>query len=130
MKKPLFGAICLMLVPFIAQAAEKSAPDTTTAVDRSTPDNTKINKRDRNEQTLTPLDQSNKKADIRVTQAIRKSILRHHLSVDAKNIKIITINGEVTLRGPVNNSTEKAKIAQLATVVPGVKSLNDELEVK
>ena len=130
MEKPIFTALCLMLVPFIAQAAERAISDTSTPMERSTPDNTKINKRDRNEQTLTPLDQSNKKADIRVTQAIRKSILRHHLSVDAKNIKIITINGDVTLRGPVNNSTEKEKIAKLTKEVPGIKTLNNQLEVK
>jgi len=130
MKKPLVAAMCLVLAPFIVHAAEQSGSYTTPAIDRTIPDNTRINKRDRNDQTLTPFDQSNKKGDLKLTQAIRKSILKNHLSTDAKNIKIISIAGEVTLRGPVNNSAEKEKIAQLAKAVPGIKTLNNELEVK
>jgi hyperosmotically inducible protein len=86
--------------------------------------------RDRNHQNLTPLDQSNNKADIDLTQAIRKSVMKNHLSMNAKNIKIISINGDVTLRGPVRNNAEKDKIAKLAKAVSGVNSLNNELEVK
>lgn len=87
MKKPVLAAMCLMLAPFIVQAAEQSESDTSTAMERANPDNTNINKRDRNEQTLTPLDQSNTKADINITQAIRKSIMKHELSTNAKKYK-------------------------------------------
>ncbi len=130
MEKPIFTGLCLMLASFMVQAAEPSGSETAPAMERSTPDNTHINKRDRNEQTLTPLDQSNTKADLRITQLIRKSIMKHHLSMDAKNIKIITRNGDVTLRGPVNNTGEREKIAALAKAVPGIKTLNNQLEVK
>lgn len=92
-------------------------------------DNTDINERDRNQQALTPMDQSNTKADIKVTQAIRKSLMEKEMSTNAKNIKIITRNGNVTLRGPVASAEEKREIAKLAKVVPGIKKVSNQLEV-
>ena len=132
MKKSICAATCLILASFIAQAADQSASGTsaTTTMDSSTPDNTNINKRDRNEQTLTPLDQSNAQSDIKITQAIRKSIMNQNFSTNAKNIKIVTQNGEVTLRGPVDNSAEIEKINALAKAVPGIKAVDNQLEVK
>lgn len=138
-KYALFSMI-LILAPFIVYGAEESLSDTPAAMERSNPDNlnpenskpdnTNINKRDRDNQTLTPLDQSNTNADVKITQAIRKSIMQQDFSTDAKNIKIITQNGEVTLRGSVNNNAEAMKIAALAKAVPGIKALNNQLEVK
>ena len=93
-------------------------------------DNTDINDRDRNQQALTPMDQSNTKADIKVTQAIRKSLMEKEMSTNAKNIKIITRNGNVTLRGPVASAEEKREIAKLAKAVPGIKKVSNQLEVK
>lgn len=130
MTKPILTAVCLMLVPFITPAAEQTVRDTTPAMERTAPDNTSVNKRDRNTQTLTPLDQSNTKADTDITQAVRKSIMNEQLSMNAKNIKIITQNGEVTLRGPVDSSAERNKIVELANAVPGIRSVNNQLEVK
>lgn len=132
MKKSICAATCLILASFVVHAADQSASGTsaTTTMDSSTPDNTTVNKRDRNEQTLTPLDQSNAQSDLKITQAIRKSLMRQDLSVNAKNIKIVTQNGEVTLRGPVDNSTEIENISALAKAVPGVKSVDNQLEVK
>lgn len=130
MNKPILAAICLMFSSFIAHAQDQSATVTSTATERSAPDNTNVNKRDVNEQTLTPLDQSNSQADINITQSIRKSIMRENFSSDAKNIKIITQNGDVTLRGPVDSSRESVRIAELAKAVPGLKTLNNQLEVK
>ena len=96
----------------------------------SNADNTNINERDRNKQALTPMDQSNTKADIKVTQAIRKSLMEKEMSTNAKNIKIITRNGHVTLRGPVASAAEKMEIAKLAKAVPGIKKVSNQLEVK
>lgn len=130
MKKFTVATMCLMFTPLLAQAAEGSRTDTYTTMERANPDNTNINKRDRNEETLTPLDQSNTESDTKITQAIRKSIVKNDFSMDAKNIKIITQNGEVTLRGPVNDKGEREKIAALAKSVPGTKAVNNQLEVK
>jgi hyperosmotically inducible protein len=130
MKKSAFAVLCLVLGPFAAQAVDRADANASATVEHANPDNTKVNVRDRNHQNLTPLDQSNNKADIDLTQAIRKSVMKNHLSMNAKNIKIISINGDVTLRGPVRNNAEKDKIAKLAKAVSGVNSLNNELEVK
>ena len=135
MKQPLLATLCLMLTPFLAHAAEKAVYDKPAVnmpagMEHRAPDNTDINKRDRNEQTLTPMDQSNTEGDINITKDLRKSIMKQDFSTDAKNIKIITRNGEVTLRGPVKSVTEKDAIAKLAKAVPGIKTLNNELEVK
>ena len=140
MKKPLLVALGLALVTFAAQAADKvdnanSASETRMTSEPMTsenvkPNNTEVNKRDRDDQTLTPMDQSNSKADINITQAIRKAIMKQKLSTNAKNIKVITQDGEVTLRGPVNSKTEVVKIVTLAKAVPGIKTLNNQLEVK
>ena len=48
----------------------------------------------------------------------------------AKNVKIITENGVVTLRGPVKSEAEKTKIAELAKAAAGQAKLENQLEVK
>lgn len=52
------------------------------------------------------------------------------LSMTAKNVKIITENGVVTLRGPVNSAAEKAKIGELAMANAGQAKIDNQLEVK
>ena len=130
MKKPLTVAMCLMLASFMVQAADTSVGGSHMATDHVKANNTEVNKRDRNEQTLTPIDQSNTKADLDITQAIRKSIMKHELSTNAKNIKVITQNGEVTLRGPVDSKSEIKKIVKMTKSVPGIRTVNNQLEVK
>ena len=51
-------------------------------------------------------------------------------SFSAKNIKIITVNAEVTLRGVVANDGEKTAIQTLAEQLSGVKKVNNQLDVK
>src|SRR5687767_888389 len=65
-------------------------------------DNSAKNVRDRGDETLTAEDQGGSPDDRKVTQAIRKALLDSpgYFSLSAKNIKIITENGKVTLRGP------------------------------
>lgn len=132
MKIISFTVICLALASFASHAAENAVSNTNTVtpVEHSAADNTKVNKRDQNNQTLTPMDQSNSESDLQITSAIRKSIIRQHLSMDAKNIKIMTINGDVTLRGPVSSRTEIEKIVETTKSIPGIKTLNNQLEVK
>lgn len=78
-------------------------------------DDTGRNLRDRDNQTLTPMDQSNDPDDVKVTRDIRKALVADDaLSMTAKNIKIITVHGKVVLRGPVANVQEKTKIAKTA----------------
>src|ERR687892_170282 len=78
---------------------------------QTAPDNTGRNVRDRGGVTLTPGDQSESEADRTLTQQIRKAVVADDsLSTTAKNIKIITVDGVVTLRGPVNTPQEKQLI--------------------
>jgi hyperosmotically inducible periplasmic protein len=94
-------------------------------------DNTKRNVRDRNAQTLTPLDQGNNKADLATTAKIRKEIIASKdMSVNARNVKIITRNGQVTLRGPVNNSEEKRLIGEIANRIALSDNVDNQLEVR
>lgn len=92
-------------------------------------DDTGRNVRDRDNQTLTPSDQSNDPHDLKLTRDIRKALVADDtLSTTAKNIKIITVHGKVTLRGPVDTVKEKAKIGKKAAKL--AKGLVDnQLEV-
>jgi len=94
------------------------------------PDNSGKNVRDRQDATLTPGDQSNAKSDVAITQAIRKAVVADKgLSVNARNVKIITTKGVVTLRGPVGSAEEKETIAAKAQQVAGVKRVDNQLEI-
>jgi hypothetical protein len=95
------------------------------------PDNTKNNERDRNDANKTPLDQSNNSADIDITAKIRSAIVDDSaMSTNARNIKIITQNGEVTLRGVVDSQAEKDSIETKARAVAGVTRIDNQLEIK
>ena len=94
-------------------------------------DNTARNVVDRSGDSLTPGDQGQTKADVGITRNIRKAVMdKDQLSLRAKNIKIITADGKVTLRGPVNSDDEQRTIAAIAQDVPGVTSVDNQLEVK
>jgi hyperosmotically inducible periplasmic protein len=100
--------------------------DTTTA-DR---DNTAVNVRDRSDAAKTPIDQNENQKDINTTADIRKRVVDSKMSTDAKNAKIITQNGKVTLRGPVKSENEKKEILKIAIEVAGEGNVDDQLEVQ
>jgi len=92
-------------------------------------DNTKINDRDRHG-ALTPTDQGGGK-DRDITAAIRRAVVGDGaLSFTAKNVKIITVGGKVTLRGPVKSDAEKTAIEAKAKATAGVAEVDNQLEVK
>lgn len=92
-------------------------------------ENTEINARDQDNSTLTPEDQKETEGDIKITAAIRQALVKKEsLSVNAQNIKIITRNGVVTLRGPVESEAEKIKLQDIAKQTPGVIQVNNNLE--
>jgi osmotically-inducible protein OsmY len=79
----------------------------------------------------TPLDQGNSKADVDTTAQIRKEIVAgKNMSVNAKNVKIITKDGQVTLRGPVNTAEEKRLIGEIADRIARSGNVDNQLEVK
>jgi osmotically-inducible protein OsmY len=94
-------------------------------------DNTGRNVRDRDDRLPTPTDQGNSETDRDITAHIRKEIVANDaLSTNAHNVKIITIDGIVTLRGPVKSVQEKAAVAAAAHRAPGVKRVDDQIEVE
>jgi len=94
-------------------------------------ENTERNVRDSGGATLTPEDQKETGDDRKITAAIRQSIVKDKsLSLDAHNAKIITRNGIVTLRGPVENSAEKIKLQSIAEKNLEVKQVDNQLEPK
>jgi hyperosmotically inducible protein len=94
------------------------------------PDNSGKNVRDRNDQTKTAGDQSESESDRTISQNIRQAITADDsLSTNGKNVKIITIDGTVTLRGPVKSDKEKSAIAAKAQQIAGVKNVDNQLEI-
>lgn len=130
MKKQLILAGCLILTPYLAIAASEPAATEQPTVQDGDPSNTGINKRDRDDKTLTPMDQMENESDLKITQEIRQALMDGEFSMNAKNIKVITRNGEVTLRGPVETAAEREKIEALVKAMPGIKSIDNQLEVK
>jgi sporulation protein YlmC with PRC-barrel domain len=89
------------------------------------PDNTA-----RNDRALTPLDQGNSQADLDTTAQIRKDILADDgMSVNAKNVKIITRDGRVTLRGVVNSDEERHNVGEIANHVAHSGNVDNQLAV-
>jgi osmotically-inducible protein OsmY len=94
------------------------------------PDNTAKNARDKDGGKLTVFDQGGSEADRNTTAEIRKAIVGDDsLSTNAHNVKIITVDGKVTLRGPVETSAEKTKVEMLAKNVAGASHVKSELEI-
>ena len=94
-------------------------------------DNTGQNVRERNNRALTPLDQGNSQADVDTTAQIRKEIIADKgMSLNAKNVKIITLDGHVTLRGPVNSAEEKRLIGEIADRIAQVGNVDNQLDVQ
>ncbi|PYK48175.1 MAG: hyperosmotically inducible protein [Verrucomicrobia bacterium] len=122
MKRTLLVLACLSALSVAAFAAED---------EKTNSDNTATNERDRSGETKTSGDQSNSSADLKITQAIRQALMKDdQLSMTAKNIKIITANGQVTLRGPVKTAQEKSKIDQLARSAASGAKIENQLDVK
>ena len=95
-------------------------------------DNTDVNVQDRRGETLTTSgDQSERAADRTLTQRIQQAIVADEsLSTTAKNVKIIMINGVVTLRGSVHTLQEKGSIAATAQHIAGTNNVDNQLEIK
>ncbi len=93
-------------------------------------DNSGRNVRDRNDATKTPADQSESEADRTISQNVRQAVTADDsVSTNGKNVKIITNDGTVTLRGPVKSEQEKTNIGAKAQQIAGVKRVDNQLEI-
>jgi hyperosmotically inducible periplasmic protein len=95
------------------------------------PDNTKVNKRDRSPGEPTADQAKDNPSDREIMQKIRKALVDDSsLSTYAHNVKVISQNGKVTLKGPVRSEEEKQSVEQKAAQVAGAGNVTNELTVK
>src|SRR3984893_3575467 len=115
-------ALSVSWVPSRAQSATSQAQ----------PDNTKVNKRDKNPNEATADQQKMNAADRNLTARIRKSVMADMtLSTYAHNVKIISQNGIVTLKGPVRSADEvKSIVAKAVEVAGGSGKVVNQMSVK
>jgi len=92
------------------------------------PDNTKTNKTDSAKTTADQ--QKQNKTDLETTRQIRQLLTKDkQLSTYAKNVKIVTQNGSVTLSGPVRTDEEKKSVEKAATDVAGAGHVKSDLQI-
>ena len=107
-----------------------AAADRTAAGEGKPADNSARNARDATGEKVTPLDQSHAESDVELTRAIRKSLVDDAtLGTNAQNVKVITVDGMVTLRGPVATAGELERVVAVANKAAGADRVVNELEV-
>jgi len=117
--------ICKVVLSTLALAQDASQQNPTPA------DNTKINQRDRDPNATTADQQKDNRSDRDITQQIRRSITSDQsLSSYAHNVKVVTQNGLVTLKGPVRSDEEKKAIESKAAEIAGADKVTSNLEVQ
>src|ERR1700693_5816268 len=95
------------------------------------PDNTKMNKGDASKDATTADQQKMNPTDRAISQKIRAEIMKDKsLSTYAHNVKIITQDGKVTLKGPVRSQDEKATIESKATAIAGDGNVTSQIEIE
>lgn len=130
--------ITLVIMFFISPwaGAEGTHAKQTETTQKVEVDNSGVNKRDISKngeaRTLTPDDQTQgSKQDVEITRKIRADLMKEKdLSLYAQNVKIITLNGVVHLRGPVMTMAEKQKVAATAQKYAGAAAVTNDIEVK
>jgi hyperosmotically inducible protein len=100
-----------------AEPSDNAAP---VVADAHAVNNTGKNARDTEVAAVTPADQKENASDLQITQKIRQAVMADDsLSFTAKNAKIVTQDGHVTLRGPVKTAAERSTLAAHASRVAG-----------
>ncbi|MBC7659563.1 MAG: BON domain-containing protein [Chitinophagaceae bacterium] len=87
-------------------------------------DNSRINRLQDGDPRLSADQQGNSRNDIAITSKIRRSIIgRSDLSVYVQNVKIITRDGYVVLKGPVRSEAEREIVENTAAEVAGIENV-------
>lgn len=80
---------------------------------------------------VTPQDQGGTEIERTTTANIRKALMDNKaLSFTAKNVKVITANGTITLRGSVPTQREKDEIVAATKKHAGSYTVSDQIEIK
>jgi osmotically-inducible protein OsmY len=121
----------LVLVSALLGGTFLIAQDQNTTGTPAPADNTKMNQRDRDASQQTADQQKENRSDRDITQQVRRAIVKDKsLSTYAHNVKIITENGQVTLKGPVRSEEEKRAVEAKAAEVAGNNNVTSQLDVK
>ena len=119
-------AVALMFTGRTSLQAQNQSEGSTTPVD-----NKKTNVRDREKTAPTADQQKDNLSDREVTREIRRSLVKDKaLSSYAHNVKIITRDGHVTLKGPVRSDEEKRAVEARANEIAGESRVSSQLDVK
>ena len=115
-------ASVISVSPAVAQEGDmRQAPAT---------DNTRLNKRDRDKAQPTADQQKENLSDRDLTKQIRRALVKDKsLSTYAHNVKIISRDGKVTLKGPVRSEDEKQAIEAKAIEVAGQGNVTNDIHV-
>jgi len=128
----LFLAVLIVNLPVAASFAQDAAPSSQAPTEMPpAPDNTEMNKRDQAPQEQTSDQAGMQMSDVDIMQKIRKAVVADDsLSTYAHNVKIITKDGKVTLKGPVRSTHERASVKAKAIAVVGARNVTDQMSVK
>ena len=130
MKHGLRMAFQMLLFACLLTVASTLASAQDSSAQQPAPDNTKVNERDKNQAEPTADQQKENRPDRDISRQIRRSIVQDKsLSSYAHNVKIITENGMVTLKGPVRSDEEKSAVEAKAAEVAGKDKVTSQLEV-
>ena len=136
MKKSILAII--LAVPALVIGAQASAQAASSdsgsrmssSSDAVAPDNTKSNRQDPSNRQASSDKQKNDSADIDLAKRIRQSVMADKdLSTYGHNVKIVAVNGTVTLNGVVRSADEKMLIGRKAAQIAGDGHVVDELKV-
>jgi hyperosmotically inducible periplasmic protein len=112
--------------PAILQAQSPTQP-----TDTKKPDNTAQNKGDQKPGAVTADQQKMNATDRDLTAKIRRSIMANKsLSVYAHNVKIISQNGIVTIKGPVRSDDEVRSIMASAIEIAGADNAVNQMTIQ
>ena len=94
------------------------------------PDKTSVNASPRGKIVTAKNQATGSKADVKTTRRIKRALVADRsLSTYGKNVKEVTVNGKVTLKGPVKSDREKIVIAEKAQRIAGAGKVDNELNV-
>ena len=121
----------VIVMAFVAAGTSPLYSQTQTEQSATSADNTKVNTRDRADSSPTADQQKENQSDREITRQIRQAVVKDEsLSTYAHNVKIITQNGEVTLKGPVRSEDEKRTIEAKAAEIAGENKVVNQLDIK
>jgi hyperosmotically inducible protein len=113
-----FAIASVLLVPVVQAGAQTPA------------DNTKVNQRDRAKDATTADQQKENANDREITQKIRRALMNDKtLSTYAHNVKIVSVDGQVTLKGPVRTAAEKQTVEAKAIEVAGADRVTNQISI-